>query len=344
LKQDRYIESADLSLSKWLKLLEKPPRDAIFVDYQFPTQQHKDEYISSIDQRSEAEVVALIRHFLIPSSGLGIDKMILQTFLSSSRENPEMYQRMAEREFIRRLIKSLGPKNPPPWEGITWVLDLLPHFPKRALAGLNAYFMAHAQWLPDGRITGLSDAIELIRAKFIGVPEKVQDRVELLNSMGSREFECIVERLYNAIGYDTELTPPRADGGRDVIARQSAPARKEELRVECKRYSKSVGVEFARRLLGVVSSEKATKGVLVTSGGFTKGAREFARHNPRIELVPGTNLVLLLNEHLGPRWVAHWERLVAESLREKGEMVPDNIRIQADQPSASFQVSPDKAR
>ena len=338
MKKERYIESADLSLSEWLKLLEKPPRDAIFVDYQFPTDQHKDEYISSIDQRSESQVVELIRHFLIPSTGLGIDKRIIENLLSAGRENPEMFRRMSEREFIRRLLKSLGPKNPPPWEGITWVLDLLPHFPKRALEGLKAYLMAHVQWLPDGRLTGLSDAIELIRAKFIGVPDRAKDKADLLNSLSSREFECIVERLYNTMGYSTELTPPRADGGRDVIARQSAPGRKEELRVECKRYSKSVGVEFARGLLGVVSSEKATKGVLVASEGFTRGTREFARHNPRIELVSGTNLVVLLNEHLGPRWVAHLERLVAESLRAKGEKVPEDIRIQAGQPSASFQV------
>jgi restriction system protein len=339
LKQDRYIESANLSLSEWLNLLEKPPRDAIFVDYQFPTNQHKEEYISSIEQRSELEVVSLIRHFLISSSGLGIDKTIINALLSAKEENLELYQRMTQTEFIRRLIKSVGRKNPPPWEGITWTLDLLPHFPKSALEGLKAYLKAHIQWLPDGRITGLSDTIALIRAKFIGVPERLQDKADLLNSLDSREFECIVERLYKAIGYDTELTPPRADGGRDVIASQSAPGRKEELRVECKRYSKSVGVEFPRALLGVVSSEKATKGVLVTSGGFTRGAREFAKHNPRIELIPGTNLVVLLNEHLGPSWVAHWEKLVASSLREK-----EKIDIQADQPSASFQVNPKKAR
>jgi restriction system protein len=344
LKKKRYIESANLSLSEWLKLLEEPLRDAIFVDYQFPTQQHKDEYISSIDQRSEAEVVALIRHFLIHSSGLGIDSSIINALSSAEREDPELYQRMIKTEFIRRLIMSVGRRNPPPWEGITWVIDLLPHFPKPALEGLKAYLNAHIQWLPDGRITGLSDAIALIRAKFIGVPERLQDKADLLNSLYSRDFECIVERLYKAIGYDTELTPPRADGGKDFIARQSAPGRKEELRVECKRYSKSVGVGFARSLLGVVSSEKATKGVLVTSGGFTRVAREFARDNPRIELVSGTNLAVLLNEHLGPHWVAHLERLVAESLREKGEKVPYNIRIQGDQPSASFQVSAKKER
>jgi hypothetical protein len=72
-------------------------------------------------------------------------------------------------------------------------------------------------------------------------------------------------------------------------------------------------------LPGVISRAKTTKGVLVTRGGFTIGAHEFARHHPRIELVSGTDLVALLNEHLGTRWVERLERLVEQNLRGKGK-------------------------
>jgi restriction system protein len=181
--------------------------------------------------------------------------------------------------------------------------------------------MAHWQWLPDGRLDGLYDAIALIRAKFIGELDNVQDKVKLLQRIDSREFECIVERLYNSMGYETELTSARSDGGRDVIARRWEPGRQEELRVECKRYTKPVGVDCMRRLLGVVSSEKATKGVLVASIGYTRGALEFVRLNPRIELISGAELVVLLNEHHGTKWVTHVERLVVKSLREKDKTV-----------------------
>jgi len=258
LKESQYVETEGMSLSEWLQLLEKPPKGAVFINYQFLSDRHKTEYLAQINQKSDAEVISLIRRFLIPSSSLGIDKTILDTFLATAKQDPDMHKRMAEREFIRRLLRSVGAKNPPPWEGITWVLDLLPHFPRLALEGLNAYFMAHAQWLPDGRFQGLSDAIELIRAKFIGDPDRVQDKTESFYRMDSREFECLVERLYDSMGYETELTPARSDGGRDVIARRREPGRKEDLRVECKRHTKPVGVEFARRLLGVVSSDKAT--------------------------------------------------------------------------------------
>jgi restriction system protein len=339
-KESRYIETEGMSLSEWLQLLAKPPKRAVFIDYRFLSEQHKTEYLAKIHQKSDADVISLIRRFLIPSSCLGIDKAILKTFLAMGQQDPEMHQKMAEREFIRRLLRSFGAGNPPSWEGITWILDLLPNFPRLALEGLNAYFMAHAQWLPDGRFEGLSHAIELVRAKFIGDPGRVQDKAEFFHKMDSREFECLVERLYDSMRYETELTPPRSDGGRDVIARRLEPGRKEDLRIECKRHTKPVGVEFARRLLGVVSSDKATKGVLVATIEFTKGAREFARLNPRIELVSGTELVVLLNEHLGSKWVNHLERLVAESLREKGEAVPVVMGSQADQPSASLEVRP----
>jgi hypothetical protein len=44
------------------------------------------------------------------------------------------------------------------------VLDLLPDHPVQALAVLDAYFRANAQFFPDGRSHGISDAEAIIRA------------------------------------------------------------------------------------------------------------------------------------------------------------------------------------
>lgn len=68
-----------------------------------------------------------------------------------------------------------------------------------------------------------------------------------------------------------------------------------------------------QRLLGVVSDEKVNKGVVVTTSRFTKGAKNFADKNPRIELIDGNQLVLLMNEYLGGTWPSQIDRLVAES-------------------------------
>jgi hypothetical protein len=65
---------------------------------------------------------------------------------------------------VRHLTK---PGAPPPWEGITWILDLLPHWPAEALASIGAYQLAHAQDLPDGRHSSLGDAMAVIRARWV---------------------------------------------------------------------------------------------------------------------------------------------------------------------------------
>ena len=91
----------------------------------------------------------------------------------------------------------------------------------------------------------------------------------------------------------------------------------EHLRIECKLFKEEpIGLKIVQRLLGVISSEKVNKGVLVTSSRFTRPAIEFALENPRLELIAGNQLVLLLNEHLGSKWPLHIDRLVMDSKRE----------------------------
>jgi restriction system protein len=305
------IEVAKLSLEEWLDLVRNPPKDAIFADYEFPTAGHKEQYLASIEQRPDKEVRLLIRRFLISSGSLGIDQQHFKWIAKAARADPGLL----DREWNRRLLTwhlSNG-KSPPPWEGITWIIDLLPRWPKEALRALDAYFLAHAQQLPDGRLAGLGEAGELIRAKFIGTPTSLQERVNTLKEISPRAFEHVIERLYDAMGYVTQITPPSRDGGRDVIATRTEPTRAEQLRIQCKRYESSVGVTCARELLGVVSSEKVSKGVLITTSRFTKPARDFGTENPRIELIHGQGLVALLNEHLGAKWPLEIEHLVLES-------------------------------
>lgn len=311
----KLLDTKELTLEEWLDLLRKPGKTN-FIDYEFPSDKHRSEYLSTIQDRPESEVIELLQHFLIPSASLGTDEWTLKWLLS---QEPAELEKLLRFQYYRRLLfwSGSGSKTSPPWEGITWILDLLPHFPRQALGALDSYFLAHAQFLPDGRFRGLADAAELIREKFIGAPDNDSDTLKILLDINPRHFECIVERLYDAMDYKTLLTPERADSGRDIIATRSGPAKAERLIVECKRYSKPVSIKETRSILGVVSSEKANKGVIVTTSRFTKGAREFALSNKRIELIKGSELVLLLNEYLGARWPLHIERLVSESLKKK---------------------------
>lgn len=58
--------------------------------------------------------------------------------------------------------------------------------------------------------------------------------------------------------------------------------------IQCKRYTAPVAVGIIRDLFGVVTAERASKGVLVTNSRFTREAKDFAAGKP-IELVNEMN-------------------------------------------------------
>lgn len=274
-----------------------------------------DDYVGTVHARDEQQVKSLLRTQLVHSGTFELfDKLHLKIMIHQYREGT-IAPIWLGREHARRMLQHAAEKAPGPWEGITWILDCLPHRPAYALNVIHAYVFAHAQDLPDGAITRLYNAQAIIRAYYIGLPGSQSDRVSLLRTIDARGFECIVYRLYKDMGYETTLTPPRKDGGRDVLAKRSEPGRAEDLRIECKNWAKPVGVKTARELLGIVSSERANKGVIVSTATFTRGAREFSMENPRIELIAGAQLVQLLNEHLGAQWPVRIDQLAAESAR-----------------------------
>jgi restriction system protein len=316
----QYIDTKEMPLEEWLTLLFNPPSGKQFTNWAFPTPEHRQEYLASIHQRPEDQVYRLLHKFLIPSTTMGCDKRHLAILKAIQKDTSEMSRRFSQ--YDKRLILYFSGHSPiPPWEGITWILDLLPHFPRQALEGLRAYILAHAQELPDGRYIGLYDASEVIRAKFIGIPGTKSEKIQFLLDLQPRDFECLVERLYHGIGYETMLTYAQKDGGRDIIATKRSPGKLEHLRIECKRYSGPIGVPIVRSLLGVVSDEKVNKGVLVTTSRFTEPAQKLANRNPRLELIAGNQLILLMNEYLGPSWPLHIDRLVVASQSQQTALV-----------------------
>ena len=118
---------------------------------------------------------------------------------------------------------------------------------------------------------------------YDGVPEPAVD----LETMTPDEFEALVARLYEQMGYDVALTPSSRDGGVDLYAGRENEAGVEEIAVQCKHYTRSgpIGPAEARALLGVVNDQKRlARGVLVTSGSFSADCQEFAERN-RIDLI-----------------------------------------------------------
>jgi restriction system protein len=157
-------------------------------------------------------------------------------------------------------------------------------------------------FLPDGRVSGLFDAMTLIRAWYFGKAGDVKGRLLTLMGIHHRQFERLVADLYERMGYEVVLTKQSRDGGRDIIATRSEPGHRERLDIECKQYTSAVGSDAVNRLAGAMEEYGANKGVLVTTSHFSRPALKRAEGVPRIELIRGDELVPLLNRYFGARW------------------------------------------
>ena len=115
-------------------------------------------------------------------------------------------------------------------------------------------------------------------AKIHSLIMQISKNKELLYSVSPREFEQIVERVFNDAGFETVLTPATRDGGKDIIATKYVLGKPVVFYIECKRYGREqkVGVAVVQRLYGVQTDDKINNAVLVTTSRFTSGARRFA--------------------------------------------------------------------
>jgi restriction system protein len=296
------------------------------IIWSFPSDAAYAEYLAVAESRPEEEVRRIIQRLLIPAGATGGDHLIFEIYVQNlnkewdSEEERLRWQRWADADHVQRVVRYYGRQSQnPPWEGMNWIMNLLPDHPHLAINAIEAYSVAKIGAMTDSMIHGLSDAEGVIRARYIGLPESSGGRLQALLGISSREFEQLIEHLYDRLGYHTELTPSIIDGGRDVIATLSSPGKRERVLVECKRYSNTVSVGLVRQLLGVVSDEKANKGVLVSTANFSRAAKKMAASNSLIELIAGPELVALLNGYLGWTWPArieHYTRSGPLRLRE----------------------------
>lgn len=117
-----------------------------------------------------------------------------------------------------------------------------------------------------------------------------------INDLSGIEFEHLCRELLVHMGLRVEMTKESGDGGIDLYARCDKPVFSGTYLVQCKRYAGSVGEPVVRDLYGVVTAERANKGILITSGTFTNSATEFA-HGKNLELIDGSLLNSLMREH-----------------------------------------------
>lgn len=123
-----------------------------------------------------------------------------------------------------------------------------------------------------------------------------QTSVASLADLSWREFEEMLAAAFRKEGYDVKVTGDSgADGGVDLILRRGDDV----TLVQAKHWRKEVGVSIVRELFGVMTAEKAARGIVVTSGHFTPDALAFAANLP-IELLDGDRLAKRIRFGGGP--------------------------------------------
>ena len=123
-----------------------------------------------------------------------------------------------------------------------------------------------------------------------------QTAAENINQLSGVEFERVCQQLVENMGFETETTKASGDGGIDLLAYNHQPLLSGKYIIQCKRYTGSVGEPIIRDLYGVVMSERANKGILMTTGHFTKSAIAFADGKP-LELIDGGAMQNLFSQY-----------------------------------------------
>ena len=127
------------------------------------------------------------------------------------------------------------------------------------------------------------------------------DSVQNLLDLDGFEFEQLLVRLCQEIPEFDEVrrTRSRADGGIDLVAVNKTPFVGGRVAIQAKRYAPHNKVDIAavREIIGSISQREFTKGIIITTSGFTSAARQEAERLG-VELYDGEHLLWLLRHHL----------------------------------------------
>lgn len=306
---DNIIFAKDLSLSDFLEKLNSNDYHRLYPNNCFPNEEMLDEYLKTIEKRYDNEIRSILRKFLIHNCTFGSDEFYANNLITRIKDKTYISSINPRTEYNRRVLTKFLTNHGEVWEGLTWVLDLLPHFPNEAIKAIDAYFLANCMMLPDNCLKALSDSATIIRARYINF----QHPKDVFWNLNPIDFEYLVASLYQQMGYIVSVTKSSYDGGIDVNAEKKEIGEKEKLIIQCKRYTKqTVSVNDVRNLLGVINDTKATKGILITTSKFSTESRKLENNNPSIELIDINDLMKLLNTYLGTYWIQKLEKIINE--------------------------------
>lgn len=150
---------------------------------------------------------------------------------------------------------------------------------------------------PEDSSSSDDETIELAQESAeISWKEQVLDRVQALDAYA---FERLCARLLRLAGCrSVEVTSRSGDQGIDGVGVLEISLLSFPVFFQAKKYRNSVGPAEVRELRGAMAG-RGDKGILITSGTFSRGAKEEATRPgvPPLDLIDGDRLCDLLLEH-----------------------------------------------
>lgn len=134
----------------------------------------------------------------------------------------------------------------------------------------------------------LYDVYKAVNMPTAPPPDRLS--LELLRAIDWKRFEETCAEYFRLHGFHAVTQSCGPDGGIDI--KLSAPGSPEKIEcvVQCKQWTREVGPKLLRELLGVMTANKVSSGIFVTSSTFNEEASRFASQN-RIKLIDGRSLL-----------------------------------------------------
>jgi restriction system protein len=170
--------------------------------------------------------------------------------------------------------------------------------PQDCLRHLNALVSPHPYEVEPVAPIREFDLTRFAFVDGLDAVSRLDSRPDLME-MTPTEFEHFVRQVFEAMGMEGWTTERTGDDGIDAVVLNRDPIIGGLTVVQAKKYSRVLGVNHIRELVGAMDEKRAGRGILVTTSWFTSGCWTKAKDNGRIELIDGARLVALTRDHLG---------------------------------------------
>ena len=190
-------------------------------------------------------------------------------------------------------------KNPPECVSQTFLAQNYPAFKNFAMG-------KKTERSPENVDNEQVSPMETLQNAYNTIKEQLKDELlERVLSLSPKAFEGLVVKLMERMGYgDGSITRFTGDEGIDgIISEDKLGLGK--IYLQAKRWNKNstVGRPDVQGFIGAVSTHGGTKGVFITTGTFSKQAREVSSPSVKLVLIDGSYLTeLMIQYDLGVKY------------------------------------------